>query len=657
MLIKAQVAPPSLRCISCNASGDLTLTWISPNDPSSQFFSYEIFKANVLTGPYINIGTVNTRTITSFTDVGAGGNTQSKYYYIKTRWGAAGTNTSIASDTLRSIYLNLTNPNDGTASLMYNNIHTPKLLTSANVFNIYRENPTPSWVNIKNTGALNYRDTITVCNVFYNYQIQLADASGCISTSNVSGQNFKDLIPPQNGVLDSVSVNASGNTTMGWNASSSNDCIGYVIYYFNGSSWSNIDTVLGKNNTSYTSTLSASSNSVTHCIAAIDSCGNISPLGTSHNSINLKNTYDVCGRSANLTWIAYTNLPLGVLQYKIYCSVNGGVYNLIGNTTSTTFKHSGLEPGKTYCYTVRVVNVPGVITSTSNRTCLVATAPPSSAFAYLHYASVDIDQAALLSIYCDTTKSCRGYNILRSEDAVNFNLIGFAPYTGNLFVTYKDMDIKASEKPYYYKVELLDSCGNVRYVSNIGKTILLKVKNDGEKIFNNNLSWDHYTNWSGGVAGYNIYRVVDEQLQSSPVTFIPVGINTYTDNVEDIVQNSGKVGYIVTAVENFGNVYGLTGSSASNIAEAYVEGGVFVPGAFAPKGENRIWKPITQFVEKTDYKVTVLNRWGTKVFETTDENEGWDGSGMEDNTYVYILQYKNARGEFIEKKGTIVMIR
>ncbi|HRD39544.1 MAG TPA: hypothetical protein PLC65_13000, partial [Bacteroidia bacterium] len=175
-LVKAQVAPPSLRCIACNASGDLTLTWISPTDPSSQFFSYEIFKANVLTGPYINIGTVSTRTITSFTDVGAGGNTQSKYYYIKTRWGAAGTNTSIASDTLRSIYLNLTNPNDGTASLMYNNIHTPKLLTSANLFNIYRENPTPSWVNIKNTGALNYRDTITVCNVFYNYQIQLADA-------------------------------------------------------------------------------------------------------------------------------------------------------------------------------------------------------------------------------------------------------------------------------------------------------------------------------------------------------------------------------------------------------------------------------------------------------------------------------------------------
>jgi gliding motility-associated-like protein len=66
---------------------------------------------------------------------------------------------------------------------------------------------------------------------------------------------------------------------------------------------------------------------------------------------------------------------------------------------------------------------------------------------------------------------------------------------------------------------------------------------------------------------------------------------------------------------------------------------------------------VTQFVEKTDYRVSVFNRWGIKVFETTDENHGWDGSGLDDNTYVYILQYKNARGEFIELKGTITMVR
>lgn len=187
--------------------------------------------------------------------------------------------------------------------------------------------------------------------------------------------------------------------------------------------------------------------------------------------------------------------------------------------------------------------------------------------------------------------------------------------------------------------------------------MLLKVKNNNDKIFENNLAWDDYYTYSGGVAGYYVYRFVNEILDPTPVDFVPFGMTTYTDNVEGIVSESGKVGYFVTAVEGFGNAYGLIGSANSNKAEAYVEGKVFVPSAFAPKGENRIWKPVAQFVEKTDYKVVVFNRWGEKVWETTSDDEGWDGSGHEDNTYVYILQYKNARGEFIEMKGTVTMVR
>ncbi len=659
MFIKAQVGPPSLRCISCNAAGDLTLTWVIPPDPGGQFFSYDIYRSATLLGPYSStpIASVSNYTITSFTDVGANGNLQSKYYYIKTRYGAAGTNTSIPSDTLRSIFLNLSDPNDGTASLIYNNIHNPKLSTTALNFNIYRENPGPVWTNIKNTGALSLRDTITLCKVFYSYQIQLADASGCVSSSNITGLNLKDLIPPQVPFLDSVSVNASGQTNLGWNPSSSTDCIGYVIYYFNGASWTNIDTVNGINNTSYTSTLTATSGSVKHCIASIDSCGNISPLGTDHSSINLQTVYNMCARKANLSWNAYANMPLGVLKYNMYCSVNGGAYTLIGSTGNNNFEHSGLEPGKTYCYLIRAFNSPQKISSTSNRSCLVATAPASSSFVYLQSVNVDVDQLATVALYCDTVKACKGFDIYKSEDGLNYKLNGFVPYNGKKYLEYKDTDVETAKKNYYYKAVLLDSCGNARYTSNTGKTILLLVRNDKDKLFNNNLSWDNYSNWPGGVAGYNIYRVINEEVVPTPVDFIPFGTNSYVDNVEDIVALSGKIGYIVTAVENFGNPYGLTATSSSNRADAYVEGQIFVPNAFAPKGENRIWKPVTQFVEKTDYKVTVLNRWGTVVFETTDESKGWSGDGLEDNIYVYIIQYKNSRGEFVELKGTITVIR
>ncbi|MBK7666761.1 MAG: gliding motility-associated C-terminal domain-containing protein [Sphingobacteriaceae bacterium] len=651
------VGPPSLRCIECSSAGDLKLTWIAPADPGAKFFSYEIFRANVFAGPYTSVGTVNTYTITSYNDLLAGGNTGSRYYFIKTHSGPTGTVISTSSDTVRSIYLNLSNPGDGTAFLVYNNLHQPKLSTSATQFKVYREKP-PTWAQIKSTPALSYKDTISICNVFYNYQLQLTDASGCISTSNISGANFKDLIPPNLAVLDSVTVNSTGQSILGWKPSSSADCFGYVIYQYNGAAWQSIDTVFGINNTIYTYTSTAANGaSVNYCIASMDSCGNISPLGAAHNTINVKTKYNVCARSTAINWNPYKNIPLGVSHYQVYCSTNAGPYLLLGSSTDTTFQHTGLTPGRTYCYMVRVFNTFGAITSSSNRSCLVATAPPSSSFVYLKSASVDLDQTVTVTLYCDTLVACKGFNVFKSEDGVTFNLIGFVTYNGKSTRTYNDADVSTSDKNYFYKAEVIDSCGNSRFVSNIGKTVLLKVKNDAEKIFNNNLSWDNYSTYGGGVAGYYVFRIINEVYDPNPVDFVPFGMTTYTDNVEDIVTESGKVGYVVTAVEGFGNIYGLIGASNSNKAEAYVEGKVFVPGAFAPKGVNRVWMPVAQFIEKTDYHVTVFDRWGKKVFETASDTEGWTGDGYEDNTYVYLVEYKNARGEFIEMKGTVTMVR
>jgi hypothetical protein len=605
------------------------------------------------------VGTVNTYTATSFTHIGAGGNTASRYYFIRTHSGTTGSVISTSSDTVRSIYLNLSSLG-GVASLIYNNLHQPKLSTSSPTFAIYRQNP-PVWSNIKNTAALNYKDTISICNVFYNYQIQLTDASGCLSTSNIPGANFVDGTSPNVPTLDSASVNSSGQTVLGWNPSSSSDCFGYVIFQLVGSppTWKAFDTVYGMNNTIYTTTATAANaGSQTYAIAAIDSCSNTSPYGAAHNTMYVKTKYNVCSRLTDLHWNPYQNIPLGVSHYQVYCSTNAGPYLLLGSTLDTTYQHTGLTPGKTYCYKVRVFNTFGGITSSSNQSCLVATAPPSSSFVYLQSASVDLNQTVTVTLFCDTMVPCKGFALFRAEDAAGtFNQIGFINYNGNPTLTYNDANVTTAGQNYYYRAEVIDSCGNSRFSSNVGKTVVLKVKNDDNMIFNNNISWDDYSTYSGGVAGYYVYRIVNEVLDPNPVNFVPFGLTTYTDNVEDIVAESGKVGYIVTAVEGFGNIYGLIGAASSNKAEAYVEGKVFVPGAFAPKGLNRIWKPVTQFVEKTDYHVEVFNRWGTKVWETTDENQGWDGSGYEDNTFVYLLQYKNARGEFIEMKGTVTLVR
>jgi gliding motility-associated-like protein len=93
------------------------------------------------------------------------------------------------------------------------------------------------------------------------------------------------------------------------------------------------------------------------------------------------------------------------------------------------------------------------------------------------------------------------------------------------------------------------------------------------------------------------------------------------------------------------------------MAEAYVEAHVFVPNAFSPKGLNDTWLPIAQYVQKTDYKVIVFDRWGTKVFETTSDTEGWKGTDTTDEVYVYVIEYKNSRGEFIQLKGHLNLVR
>lgn len=289
--------------------------------------------------------------------------------------------------------------------------------------------------------------------------------------------------------------------------------------------------------------------------------------------------------------------------------------------------------------------------------CLLASAPPVTGFAYIKAVSVNSGQNVDVTILADSTKPCTGFNIYKADNNGNYAKVAFVPFSGKGYYMFTDADVDTKSKNYFYKVEILDSCGNARYMSGASKTILLKVKNNNDQVFENDLTWDDYSGWLGGIAGYNIYRIVDDVPQSTPINFVPYGRTSYKDNVEDLVKESGKVGYFVEAVEGLGNPYGFSATSTSNISFAYAEGHIFVPNAFAPRGENRKWLPVTQFVEKTEYHVTVFNRWGLKVFETFKDDEGWDGAGQEENVYAYLIQYKNARGEYVELKGTITMVR
>ena len=55
---------------------------------------------------------------------------------------------------------------------------------------------------------------------------------------------------------------------------------------------------------------------------------------------------------------------------------------------------------------------------------------------------------------------------------------------------------------------------------------------------------------------------------------------------------------------------------------------LFVPNTIILDGwsDNAIFKPVTNYFHPDYYHMYIFNRWGELLFETTDLDQGWDGS-------------------------------
>jgi gliding motility-associated-like protein len=86
-----------------------------------------------------------------------------------------------------------------------------------------------------------------------------------------------------------------------------------------------------------------------------------------------------------------------------------------------------------------------------------------------------------------------------------------------------------------------------------------------------------------------------------------------------------------------------------------------VPNAFTPgSAPNDILKVVRRGAATLKY-FRVFNRWGTKVFETTSIDEGWDGryKGQPQpmGVYVYMVEAVTKTGKSFVKQGNVTLIR
>ena len=90
---------------------------------------------------------------------------------------------------------------------------------------------------------------------------------------------------------------------------------------------------------------------------------------------------------------------------------------------------------------------------------------------------------------------------------------------------------------------------------------------------------------------------------------------------------------------------------------------VYMPNAFTPNGDglNDEFKPLGYGYSDLDYTLQIFNRWGEKIFESNDFNEGWNGSFRNQlcsqGIYVYRLAVKLASNETKYMEGKLTLIR
>ncbi len=654
------ISPPEFRCVAVDNGGNTTLTWIPPADVAPGFKNYQIYYSANLNGPYNLLETIANYSQTSTVHNGANANIQSVYYYIRSQ--ATDDTYSEDSDTLQSIFLNITDLGNGYATLDWNAIHTPNLLTSNGWYMIYKETTPGNWVKIDSTTNLQYTYTLLQCNEVVKFRIEISDADGCSSVSSAKGGQLKDVTGPGVPLLNTISVDSTtGKVVIDWGACPDNDTEGYIIFQYIGGIWVPVDTVYGQSSTSYIDNNSApGSSSLSYRIAAFDTCSNMSTMSNIHKTIYLQGAIDICQSQITLNWSSYISMTPSLEGYNIYYKENNGAWSLLAakssSETSHTYTYSNI--GSDMCFAVQAYGDSGNKTSLSNVICIRTLTYAKPDFAYLRYATVN-DGHVDLNCYVDSTASISQCNIMRADSingvfAIIETLYGL-PASSTILSS--DYTASTGEKSYCYKMVIYDSCGSEILTTNIAKTILLSVETGND--FNNTLTWNDYQEWPGTVNSYNIYRKTDAVSPAVLVSNVLSGSNSYIDDVSNYTSTEGEITYSVEAVENSGNPYGFNDVSMSNEVLSLELPKFFVPNAFAPNGVNKIFKPIGVFIDHSDYKFVICNRYGWKVFETTNIEEGWDGvykGKITVGVYAYYIKYKTSAEVYIEKKGTVTLI-
>ena len=109
---------------------------------------------------------------------------------------------------------------------------------------------------------------------------------------------------------------------------------------------------------------------------------------------------------------------------------------------------------------------------------------------------------------------------------------------------------------------------------------------------------------------------------------------------------------------------GCTDTSSLAVNYSTHEAVLFIPNAFSPNDDGENDTLTFQMQDNQclkDFQISIYDRWGEKVFETTDITDSWDGTfngkKLDSQVFDYYCKTTTATGRQVMRKGNITLMK
>lgn len=225
-------------------------------------------------------------------------------------------------------------------------------------------------------------------------------------------------------------------------------------------------------------------------------------------------------------------------------------------------------------------------------------------------------------------------------------------------ITYQDQTNNAATTQFYYQIETRDLCGDVYLSPVIGNFPITGQLLPGRQ---NSIMWQDFFLEGAEVQSYDIVQTQGGSVMN--IGTVEPAVTEFVDIIDGPSAGNTIFCYRVFATTDVVcQDLEFTSIHSSPVICVEQNSSILVPNALVIGGINNLFKPVILYPESIDsYQIRIFDRYGGVVFESSNPQQGWDGSkngkALAFGVYHFYIRAIQTNGRVIEETGPITLIR